>query len=308
MLETVTSPLRAWLSGAARPNPAPAPPALVSARGLRVRVEARAGGVALGLGVPRRGCGGSDPTTLADAAFDTLVLLARSLRAEGARVAGLPARNIGPAPGDRLLVHGGAAPAELAGRAAALFDRLVADRLAALRLSPRSVRGAELEEVVAEARRQEAFQMPRVTGMLAGQTQESALRWAAGTTRLVREEGVAGGGYLLVDAPLPWLRVSPVHVSEERLARLARIGGTSDPAFSTEWAYSDARDGAGAVGPSLRLLNGNNRVHFARSTGRSHFPVYVTRVAWAGLTGAVADARRLAGGAPCREEGPSAPP
>lgn len=274
-------------------------PVATSRWGARVWAEPVNGGAHFMVGTPRRGRLGVDPWSMRGAALDAVIFLGRSLRAEGASTrllrestaAGLALPSLLPVAffaGDPL------DPAAVVARLVEVVDELLDGRVASLRLSPGRVVEVTVAEAVAEARRQEAYQLPRRTGFLAGQTPEQAARTARGTTRIVEADGVEGGGYVLAEVPVPWLQAATSHVDEDRSARLDALGGSRDPGFSSEWSWAWAVDGGGAAGPSLRLLNGNNRAHYARGHGWSHLPVYVTRRAWGELTGAIAAARRLA--------------
>ena len=290
--------LARFLRGGA--TPLPNGPVATSRWGARVWAEPGNGGTLFMVGTPRRGRFGVDPWSMRGAALDAIIFLGRALRAEGvstrllrestaAGLASLPSLlPVAFFAGDPL------DPAAVVARLVEVVDELLDGRVASLRLSPGRVVEVTVAEAVEEARRQEAYQLPRRTGFLAGQTPEQAARFARGTTRIVEADGVEGGGYLLAEVPVPWLQAARSHVDEDRSARLDAIGGSRDPAFSSGWSWAWAADGSGAAGPSLSLLNGNNRAHYARGHGWSHLFVYVTRHAWGEFTGAIAAARRLA--------------
>jgi hypothetical protein len=279
---------------------------IVSRRGARVGVSGDSDKTHVSIGVPRHGCGGAGHGALRAAAWESLRSLGRELIADGLRVRFERDERTGRrrenSP-DEVTIHAAVDSRGVAAMLARRFDSII-DRLTRSIGTPipRAV-AVPIEEVVAEARRQEQFQLPRRTGMYEGrppQTQEAALRMAKGTTRIIEREGRDGGGYVLVNVPIDWLRTSPAHVDVDRQARQANIGGTDDPAFSTSYYGVEVSDDAeSAVGPCLGLENGNNRVFFARNQGRTHYPVFVTRAAWDTLTSAVRDARREANDAPC---------
>lgn len=136
---------------------------------------------------------------------------------------------------------------------------------------PSNVRAVSIDEVVAEARRQEAFQLPR-RHYRETQTQAAALLHAAQTTRIIARQGAKEGGYFFAEVPIDWIRIDEAHIDPDRRARLAEIGGSRDPAFAVGFDTSDL--------PRLNLLNGNNRAADAAERGQTHIPVYVTRRTW----------------------------
>ncbi len=279
---------------------------IVSRRGARIEAYGDSSETHVSIGVPRHGCGSAGHGSLRAAAWESLRSLGRELIADGLKVrferderTGRRRENSPEEVTIHAVVDTRGVAAMLARRFDSIIDRFTQSVAAPI---PRAV-AVPLEEVVAEARRQEQFQLPRRFGMYEGrppQTQESALRMAKGTTRIIERDGHDNGGYVLVNVPIDWLRTSPAHVDVDRQARQADIGGTADPAFSTSYYGVEVSDDAeSAVGPCLGLENGNNRVFFARRQGRSHYPVFVTHAAWDTLTSAVRDARREANDAPC---------
>lgn len=284
---------------------------LTSRRGARIVAASDGRETTLSIGVPRRGCGGVDPTSLQGAAWDTLVVTLREFEAGGVKTNLLTARNErrkSNSP-DVLTVRAPLDARTLARNAAARFDGFGDDRVASLAMRPRNVTDVPLDEVVEEAQRQEQFQLPRRSGLYEGRVQsaEGARRMAVGTTRIIGREGRENGGYVFAEVPVAWIRTSPSHVDADRQARQGDIRGTSDPAFATSWARHDLADRGGVAGPALTLENGNNRVFFARQQGRSHYPVFVVRAVWEGLLRAIRDARRSGGEKACaaREAAPN---
>lgn len=291
----------------ARPRSRTSPSlSIVSRQGARIEVCGDGDETHVSIGVPRHGCGGAGHDSLRSAAWESLRTLGREWIADGLKVrferderTGRRRENSPEEVTIHAVVDTRGVAAMLARRFDSIIDRFTQSVATPI---PRAV-AVPLEEVVAEARRQEQFQLPRRFGMYEGrppQTQESALRMAKGTTRIIEREGHENGGYVLVNVPIDWLRTSSAHVDVDRQARQANIGGTADPAFSTSYYGVEVSDDAeSAVGPCLGLENGNNRVFFARRQGRSHYPVFVTRTAWDTLARAVRDARRVAGEEPC---------
>lgn len=135
------------------------------------------------------------------------------------------------------------------------------------------------EEVAAEAERQAAFNLPRRDPRhgFGPRTPEAALRWGLALARSLRRDGPMEGGFLRVELPLDWLLVAESHLDTERAARLAALGGSRDPVFA-EGVYGG--DGGAA---RLGLVNGNNRLAYARAHGWPTLTVYVTAASWAHL-------------------------
>ena len=126
--------------------------------------------------------------------------------------------------------------------------------------------------MVAEARRQEQFQLARE-----GQKPEDAAGHARDNTATIEERGKTDGGYVRVDVPTAMLGKDETHVSPERQARLEKIGGTQDPIFIADAPI--IQDGKRVLTP----INGNNRIAYAESHGIETVPAYVTRKAWAAM-------------------------
>lgn len=280
------------------PRPSIRPIQTVTPSGIRLRASSRRGKTVLEFGPPRRGCGGLSGPLLRDAAHEAAVAVYHMLEDDGVRSEVLTEKGVrGPrslhAP-ITLVVSGVVPKLSLIGMAVEEIAYHTAFRTTSLRQEPIKVTPVTLTEAIEEAERQEQFQLPRRFGMYerAPQTADGARRTAIGTTRLLKREGAEQGGYVLAHVPIAWIYASLGHVDPDRQERQAMIGGTSDPAFSIEWGRNISHTHNGS-GPVLYLVNGNNRVHYARQHGRTHYPVLVTRKAWDGLMRAIRNERAL---------------
>lgn len=191
---------------------------IVSRRGARIDVFGDGDETRVSIGVPRHGCGGAGHGALRAAAWESLRSLGRELIADGLKVRFERDERTGRrrenSP-DEVTIHAAVDSRGVAAMLARRFDSII-DRLTRSIGTPipRAV-AVPIEEVVAEARRQEQFQLPRRSGMYEGrppQTQESALRMAKGTTRIIEREGHEGGGYVFVNVPIDWLQIGRAHV------------------------------------------------------------------------------------------------
>jgi len=129
-----------------------------------------------------------------------------------------------------------------------------------------------IEHVVAEAKRQEKYQMVRE-----GESKQDAEQHARDNTATIEDRGKTHGGYLRVDVPVEMLAADKTHVDEARQERLEKIGGTSDPIFITDPPI--VVDGQ----KKLSVVNGNNRIAYAEKHGLKSVPAFVTREAWEGM-------------------------
>jgi hypothetical protein len=142
----------------------------------------------------------------------------------------------------------------------------------------RRVEEVPLEHVVAESRRQEQFQLQRE-----GESPKDAAAHAKDNTDTIEHRGKTDGGYVRVDLPPEMLYADPTHVSEERTARLEKMGGTRDPVFITDApVFEDGK-------LKFKPLNGHNRTAYNQKHGLST-PAFVTRKAWEAMQEAAPEA------------------
>ncbi len=132
---------------------------------------------------------------------------------------------------------------------------------------------APLDEVIAEAKRQEPFQLPRKD-----QTPEDARRTARTNTYIVKSEAEHNGGYVLADVPVELFSISKSHIDEARQSRLSEIGGSNDPVFIID--HGITQDGR----PVLLAENGNNRIQYAKDNGQPTVRAYVNKKALGEIT------------------------